>query len=178
MEKVLIQKYQLLLLTLLLTANNPLITKDLTDVSPASIKSIEKLEHKNSNSKISEITKTSLVMVMEAILSHLRIRLTLTTVLFLLKSINTDLALVDAFFKSNPSSTPFPIITSIESIICVTLILNIFNQASKQASDIQNMSYDLINKEISTKKVLIKFSSLIGFLTGCCDGKLLFSFIA
>ena len=168
------KKIHLLLLALLLAANKPLITKNPDNSTPASVKNIEKLEGKNSNSKISEITKTSLVMVMEATLSHLRARLTLVTISCLLQEINASLKSICVSLKLNPSNTPFPVVTSIESVICGVFILNIFKQASKQTLDIQSISYDLINKEISTKKVLVKFSSLIGFLTGCHDSKVLF----
>ncbi len=89
-------------------------------------------------------------MVMEATLSHLKAGLTTGSILLLVK------------FITNASSPPNTAVTFIESVICSILILNIF----KQASDIQNISHDFVNKKVSTQNVLIKFSSFIGFLSG------------
>ena len=165
------KKIQLLLLALLLASNNPLITKNPDNSTSASVKNIEKLENKKCNSKISkckciettlattikateEITKISLIMLMESVLSCTKTGFTMELIFRLWKLID----------RPSPSSNTA--LTYIKFIILSIPVLSIFAQTSEQVSNVKNLSYNLINKEISTQEVLIKFSSFIGFLDG------------
>ena len=158
------KKIQLLLLALLLASNNPLVTKNPDNSTSAGIKNIEKLENKKCSSQISKYIKPALAMTTKATVKITKISL-IMMIQYTLSYVKAGMArrFISIGLEQIINSSPPDMIKSAIAFAMVSIsILDLFKQASK----IQNISYDLLNKENSTQNIFITVSSLSGFLRG------------
>ena len=145
------KKNQLLLLVLL-TSNTLLTVDSLAYADPASIKNIEKLENKDSNSAIKETVKTALAMAVGSTSAYIGGR---TATGFI--SFGIETAKPRQMNVHNISLLAL----SIYGTGAVHILKNILN--------IHSTCHDLVSKKYSTQEMSVKLACSVGFFCGIKD---------